>query len=60
MRYTASVLAIVDSHDAGTTVQLRGSKDAAPNRDVWGSQPLQSLANRLQLDVVREYLLDEL
>jgi hypothetical protein len=28
--------------------------------DVWGSQPLQSLANRLQSDVVREYLLNEL
>lgn len=27
--------------------------------DVWGSQPLQSLANRLQSDVVREYLLND-
>lgn len=28
--------------------------------DVWGSQPLQSLADRLQSDVVQEYLLNEL
>ena len=28
--------------------------------DMWGSQPLQSLANRLQSDAVRDYLLNEL
>lgn len=37
VRYTASVLAIVDSHNAGTTVQLRRSKDAVPQQMMSGA-----------------------
>ena len=37
VRYTASVLATVDNHNAGTTVQLCGSKGAAPQQMMSGA-----------------------